>query len=471
MKNTRRKKHSSVALSFFIVLFCLGGAAFSAYMFYKSLNATLTRTDGKIEGQITYKYHAVQRRFSNRFVWNSVDTGSDIYDGDIVRTDTLSDAKIVLNSGGEIQMAQNSLIQITKDRWGRVNLQLFSGDTSVKTEDESIIVNQGGKQLEMQSNTSIRAVVNEDNEESSFTVDNGNATLRSGDVTQEISTGTQVSVDSTGSITNERPVLVQSVTESLQQIQIEDSTAPVKLDWKANGERVLFEVSSDSRFTNIVISRIQTTDSTQVTLPPGYWWWRVTPYIDPDRSSAKGNVIITKVEPPPKILEPTASPVVLSFLSNEKPVSTAQEINRMQAIIDNTTPPITKVEEVPTPSQPKPLPAPRLMSPGAELDLATFRDNKKVRFSWSSVPGARAYLWTLQQGSLQTNVLVRENNFDFDASRIENGMYTWRVEALRSIPQTHYVSEQRGLAAERTWNVNIPLPKKPVLMQATQDDT
>ncbi|GMO31611.1 MAG: hypothetical protein Ta2F_07190 [Termitinemataceae bacterium] len=463
MKNKKNNANTNVAISILVVLFCLLGALGSTYLFYNNLNATLTRTDGKIQGQVVWKNHAVQRRFSNRFVWNSVATGTSIYEGDIIRTDVQSDASILLNGGATIDMQENSLIQISQDKWGRLNLQILGGDTTVKTIDAAIILKDGTKEIEMKAYTSLRAVLNKDGKESSFTVDNGSATLVSGDVKQEMNSGTSLSVDSSGNITNERTVTVHNVASPVQQIKTENETTPVNLEWNSNGNRVRLEVASDIDFSNIAISRIQDSNSSQVTLPPGYWWWRVIPIEISDNSSAEGRIIITQVEmPPPKIMETVSSPVVFSFLSNEKPVSTIAEINRIQAVIEN------KPDPAPLSPPPVPLEAPRLLEPDTELNPIEFKKNKNIRFSWTAVSGARAYLWTLEQGALQTNVIVRETNFIYDASKTENGTYTWRVEALRSIPTTHYVNE-RGNAAERTWIVRIPMPQKPVLMGVEQD--
>ncbi|GHT49976.1 hypothetical protein FACS1894102_5170 [Spirochaetia bacterium] len=479
-KSNNLNKSNTLIISILIVLICTAGASVCAYLFYTNINAALTRADAKLKGTVIWKNHSVQRRFSNRFVWGGISNGSPIYEGDLIRTDKSSDASILLDGGARLDMQENCLIEITTDKWGRVNLQFLGGDISVKTEESNIVIKQGKKQLEVKANTSVRAVAQTDSEDVSFTVEGGYATLQNGTVTQEIDGGTQLSVDSEGIIREEKKVTLQNVSGLIRQIQTSDPTIPVELEWKTNGGEMLLEVSSDNRFSNIVFSRIQNSTNAQISLPPGLWWWRVTPISENETGRADGKVIITRVEQPEKIVEPVTSPVVLSFLSEEKPVSTIREVNLTTAVTDPSKEPNSlkepeqalKVPVQATPATPKPLPAPRLLSPDTPLNAAAFRGNKNVIFSWSSVPGARAYIWNLQSGDIQTSIIVRETSFVYDASRITNGVYTWSVAALRTVPASNNVNtiNDRGIAAEKRWQVDIPMPKKPVLLAPIQDD-
>ncbi|MDR2841989.1 MAG: hypothetical protein LBV52_02185 [Spirochaetaceae bacterium] len=393
-KKKHRKTHNGI-ISVFVILFCLAGASGSAYLFYSSLNATLTKTGVSILGKVVMKNNAVQRRFSDRFVWNTLANGSPIYEGDLIRTADLSQASIVMDAGATIDMQENCLIQITKDKWGRLNLQFLGGDIEVKTVQEAMTISQGDKQVRIMANAKVRAVTENTDNAIAVSVESGNAVLQQGDIMQEITQGSALSIDAAGTMREEMPA-------------IKSIPAPVQ---------------------------------TQETLE--------------------------------KIEEPVSSPVVFSFLSEATPVSTIKEINLTQASQDNKqenifTPEPQKAQEPLEPEKPPLLPAPRLLEPGAELDLEAFKKNKNVTFRWTPVSDAKAYIWSLQSGQTQTSVVVRETSFIYDASRIANGTYTWRVEALRTVPATNNVTD-RGEAATRQWLINIPVPKKPVLLEPIQD--
>jgi hypothetical protein len=402
---SRRENHNGI-ISVFVILFCLAGALGSAYLFYNNLNATLTKADVSVAGNIIWKNHAVQRRFSDRFVWNSLANGSPVYDGDLIRTADFSQASIVMDVGATIDLQENCLIQITKDKWGRLNLQFLGGDIAVQTEQEAVIINQGDKQVEVMANAKVRAVAENADNAIAITVESGSAVLQQGDVIQEINQGSALSVDSAGTMREEMPVAIKSIAAPVQPAETLE-----------------------------------------------------------------------------KIVEPVSSPVVFSFLSEATPVSTIKEINLTQASQDNKQEDIFSSPPEPPPSEPPkspppeaskspppeaPLSAPRLLEPGAELDLEAFKKNKNVTFRWTPVPDAKAYIWSLQNGATQTSVIVRETSFMYDAARIANGTYTWQVEALRTIPATNNVAN-RGEPAQKQWIVAIPAPKKPVLLEPVQD--
>jgi hypothetical protein len=67
-------------------------------------------------GTITFKEKTVQRKFTDRVVWESMENSFPLYNKDSIRTGELSDAEITLTDGTKLAMDENSLIvlNITK---------------------------------------------------------------------------------------------------------------------------------------------------------------------------------------------------------------------------------------------------------------------------------------------------------------------------------------------------------------------
>ena len=92
------------------------------------------RGEAKPVGTVEYKYHQVQRKFSDRMLWEDVDTKSPIYAYDWVMTKDKSDARITLNNGMKVDMDPESMVEIDETRDG-VGLTLRDGSIRADTRE------------------------------------------------------------------------------------------------------------------------------------------------------------------------------------------------------------------------------------------------------------------------------------------------------------------------------------------------
>jgi hypothetical protein len=83
-------------------------------------------------GTITFKYKTAQRQVSDRVLWDQLRQESPVYAGDTIRTAERSEAVIHFAGGANIDLAENTLIQI-RISGGRPYIDLEGGSLSLET--------------------------------------------------------------------------------------------------------------------------------------------------------------------------------------------------------------------------------------------------------------------------------------------------------------------------------------------------
>jgi hypothetical protein len=339
-------KHREVFTTILITAICLCGMYVSTSLLYDNMFRAKNKS-GEVEvGKIEKKNRSVERRFSDRLSWNNVQSGFQIYEGDIIRTDDSAGATISLNSNTIITMNEKSLIQIVSDNRGRQKLELFNGNINVEAVKEDVVVKHNGYEIEVKKGSSIATSENDEGV-TTFSINEGNAVIVSDDgLSKVLNSGFEVSVDSTGKIVK----------------SIEEKKAPAEL------------------------------------LPP---------------SIAVGTTV---------------------------KVTSESEYDSMPS----SGPNLRRV---------------RLISPSVQVGAGEVEKNGSIVFKWGSVAGANAYICELLGEKIRSHVTIRDTSYAIDAYKIDNGSYTWRVEAVRT---ANGEIVQRGEIVEREINVNIPEPPKPI---------
>jgi hypothetical protein len=139
---------------------------------------------------------------------------------------------------------------------------------------------------------------------------------------------------------------------------------------------------------------------------------------------------------------------VLSSITPENPVVSENPISVVlepEAVIP---PPVLSLTKV------------RLISPGVQIGADEVEKNGNIVFRWSSSSNANAYIWELTGANSKKSDTVRGTSYSIEASKIDNGVYLWKVESVRIV---NGKIVQRGEVVERGVIVNIPEPPKPIL--------
>lgn len=180
-KKKTRKEDSLVALLLFI-FFCLIGSGIFITLFVLDLNKTLTKLNETPIALISFKHKSANRKFLDREIWDKLKKKSPLYNGDTIRTAPLSEATIAFNENDNIELYEDSIIQIFKDGEEYV-LNVAGGNVIVNTKEGSsgIKIHIGKVYTKLSGGTSISIRNDSKNNLSGLQVLSGKAELISED--------------------------------------------------------------------------------------------------------------------------------------------------------------------------------------------------------------------------------------------------------------------------------------------------
>lgn len=140
----------------------LVGIAGLSALLYRHIN---TRSIGKGEsiGKVFYKREVAMRKFSDRMVWEDVESGSPLYSHDAVMTGSYSDAELVLNNGLKLKLEANTLVELDLEQEG-LTLRLSGGGikTAGVQNTQTTVTTQNGQSINVtEASASIRSQGNQ----------------------------------------------------------------------------------------------------------------------------------------------------------------------------------------------------------------------------------------------------------------------------------------------------------------------
>jgi hypothetical protein len=343
------------AWDYLVVLLCLLGALFCIRLFWLDLNQTLNRlsrsaertgttagtiadTDGRAGnasgalGTVMWKNRIVQRRFSDRVLWDRLQEGSPVYDGDYVRTAEKSEATIHFTGGLNIDLEENSLVQIfTTDTvpriaftQGAMSVNALTSNGAASEEAASLILetadqrrvtvtgrtgNDTGK-LNITQGTVLDVRITAE-EQVDLRLTEGRADFEHKGAVQTLSGGDVLSMDAAGTILAEARTVMITPRPAARLLSGGGAT-PVDFSWRGvnytGDDRTRLEVAEDRGFTRIV-HRVtgEAAGETRLDLLPGIWFWRAYPVragTAPAVAAAASGRVTVSVVPAPRTLTP-----------------------------------------------------------------------------------------------------------------------------------------------------------------------
>lgn len=279
---------------------CLSVAGYFSYTFWKDLNSSASRSDKEKIAVITFKNRIAQRKFEDRVVWERIDKSTPLYNGDLVRTSDLAEAVITFNDNSQIDLFENTMIQVyysdtegIKINVDNGNLQLdtsTTGKVAMKFDDGSVVNVQSGTSLAAKTSVSGDNISGKKDKSSARAVEvkSGAATVTTETgSTAELKTGETVSVQGTGEI-KKQPVTVTSIPPEMRVLNVEGGKVPVKLEWNLAEKEVLDDVpvvvqTSKTKDFTTVLSEVtvpagtSTIGDSTLNVTDGVVYWRVFP--------------------------------------------------------------------------------------------------------------------------------------------------------------------------------------------------
>ena len=548
---------------FLVIVIFLSIAAASVELFRRDLLQTFSLQNVEPVGVVVVKKNTVQRRLSDRVLWDRLANESPVYIGDLIRVADLSSASLFIEDNS-IELVENTLIRIIRgaDNEG-IQIVLSEGNLSLAAGDEasSILIDMMGQQVQTVAGAVVNLSMTTDG---SFSVQVNEGSVQiidQGGLVQEVSSGELIAMDAEGRQRLESAVVVTSPRPSARYVNRDISGLPVNFSWnRINLEPdagLILEASSDRNFSNISQILVNLNNQAQINFDAGEWYWRIS--YDGEILGA-GNLTVADGTGPrllspaynsvyrfqddfpvinfqwaevgeaisyiieisesadffsPQIREriPSASyicsvpgagtwfwrvtpvfPDVYSgaaafsetlFFRIELGENTSEALNISEWLAMEAPPdvlpeglpeefyPEPVVEPEPPPPEPPPrLALPRSLSPlnAMRFGFEELRTQRTIVFSWTAVPEANAYNFTLFQQTASgrrqiVNTTLNTTQYTLsDLRLLDRGTFVWQVEPV-SIGAGSIIN-RRGDIAQNSFVIDFPAPL-PVLIEDT----
>ncbi|GMO39613.1 MAG: hypothetical protein Pg6C_00140 [Treponemataceae bacterium] len=497
----RKKKNiKSVLILSFVSLACLCASAYCIYLFYKDVNATLTKQNENPIARVISKRKTVQRKFSDRALWDRLQHDSPVYNRDTVRTAEASYAVIGFPAGTRLELTSNSLVTIFLEG-DKPAADLAGGRVNIDTtrSREGFIFRSGEKIVEIAAGGVSQAAVSSEGGVELRVIE-GNAVIpsESEDILLREETGYEIFQTGAGTRAAESPMVVMRNPPPSARIVSQEpfervvfNLAPIQ---KPSGSNVILDIASDSDFNNIALTDKIPEDSVTEELAPGIYYWRA--YFDSgaqDRMPSSGRMEIVHV-PQPVCVMP-AQEQIFNYKTQKPPINFSwTKIDAADSytivIADNSrldSPAVNTQVSRPsyttdtldagkwywqiTPvlngtysgkilsskissfsiARSNDLHPPELISPAENAKIDTNKTNGEIFFSWKNVREALKYtIEILQDGKLTESAEVEHNLFRLarrEGETIAHGNYEWRVTAIDNEGKSPVSSRSFSVAA------------------------
>ena len=263
-----------------IILFFLSIAALSFNLFRLDLMQTIDLRNVEPVGTVVIKKNTVQRRLSDRVLWDRLASESPVYIGDLIRVAELSAATLYIEDIN-IDINENTLIRITRAVDGEgLQILLSEGNLSLIAGEASggITLDLNGRQIQTGAGTVLNAEAGTDGV--SVQVNGGTALFVNDGKSREVSSGTVIALDSSGTEREKKAAVVMSPLPNARFLKNSQEPLPVSFVWNrvnlAPDESLRLEIASDRNFTQLLLALEKLDRRAQAALGAGLWYWRLS---------------------------------------------------------------------------------------------------------------------------------------------------------------------------------------------------
>lgn len=288
----QKTRYRSAPLNLLVTVLCLSVCAGSIWLYFKDLNSASVRSDKTSIATITFKYKIAQRKFDDRVVWERLQQDAPLYDGDTIRTADLAQATIHFGRGLDIDINENTMVQILVSEDGLLKLSVSDGQIDVDTTNitEAVQIDLGdGVVINLEQGTKLSAKKNSATNDVGINVTSGKAVLLGKEDSPDgvLSTNDFVSIAENGQI-KKRPISVTSVLENQRVLifESEKKGAYVPLEWaplEDSGERVTVQTSETKDFSKIkTTASYRSVNKVDLLAEGNFLYWKIFADSDPE---------------------------------------------------------------------------------------------------------------------------------------------------------------------------------------------
>jgi len=279
MSGETRKKggnKSGRALDVFVVILCLLGVVCSLYLFQRDLfmsyNLQLSPA-----GLVKVKYNTVQRRHSDRVIWDRLFRESPVYAGDLIRIAKLSGATLDIERN-EIDLDEYTLIRIIKNG-DSFQIDLLSGNVNINSGSDAKVMFLSYADVVIETVPGTALSASNIDERMLLKVTEGTASYSINGQVQEITAPSFLQLDPKGEDTLPMVVATQPKAGA-RYLKTGTANANVNFLWEKfnmrSSDPLRLEISKDRSFSANVHTINNLDSSAAAAMNSGAWYWRLS---------------------------------------------------------------------------------------------------------------------------------------------------------------------------------------------------
>jgi len=276
----KRSKGKFKLADFLIILLCLTGAVCSINLFWADLFQTLNGQDKTPIGTVYIKRNIVQRRMSDRVIWDRLIRESPVYNNDMIRVGGNSEADLHVG-GNDISINENTLLRLRYNKeTGEYQIELSSGSLGLVTASKGneVSLNIMGRQVKAMPGTALNAAAGNDG--MALQVSEGTAVIAEENQNRTLDAGGAIAMDEGGSIRSVPSAFV--IQPKPNALYRKSTNEPINIGFIWNrinlqpDDTLRLEIAEDQSFSRSVRTLNGLNDSAQAALNSGLWNWRLT---------------------------------------------------------------------------------------------------------------------------------------------------------------------------------------------------
>ena len=228
-------------------------------------------------------------------MWERLSQNAPLYNGDIIRTSELASAVIHFEDGTDLNLSENTMVQIFYDTENGLQISVDGGDIQVDSSSQSTAVSvrlDDGSVVNVGAGSSLAAKADATGARN-VEVKSGIASLvtETGQTTSLLN-GESVSIENGGEIVR-NPITITSISRDMRVLNIDGQQRPVTLVWNAANadgaeDGVIVQTSLSKDFSELLSDQTVTDASSYTITTPasGILYWRVFTVETADKPAA-----------------------------------------------------------------------------------------------------------------------------------------------------------------------------------------
>jgi len=487
-------KSDAIALGVSFVIITL-----SSVLLYLDFSRKVEVSGAKQIGTISFKREVAQRKYLSQVVWEDVEQNVPVFNNDSVRTSVDSEAVIHLSDGTEINVDENSMIQLSS-AGGGININFNHGSISANRKGVSTAeltsVNIRSNESTISINRSNIQLTQLQNKELDLTVSEGMANVKTADKETIVKVNQKAIISSDRKKTEIVKLNFDLKSPEMNRRFIAGRKGEnINFNWDVQGKFRDFKVDiSDGRDFRKILYSINTGNLKKYfkLLKEGGYYWRVSAFNLQTRKreyspQLKFNVIYHKpvrlVYPNNKdSFETVSGKADVSFKWEEDPLAQKYifELSKKPDFSKIEKRVITELKNISSPgltsgeyfwrikslmktagedmtrsssigrfyiATPARLAAPKIIRPLPKSRINLYDSRAKgIVFSWDGKPQYKNYILEISEDKKFSKLLASEKvkaNYKLLIKKFNKGKYFWRVKTLlrgENVPDTNISS-------------------------------